>query len=169
MKEDRNARNDLFPLPLQLSAEDLRWDALACDLSQLIDCPESAVKSAWKHCMIMVLNTWAMTPQSCNKNDTLGFDSMDSNALTNAQRSALDHFGSVIDDFYLFWMNSKVKDKNWKDVLERRLDTFAGMVTTNAHNVTLAQVMPSLPPEGLAGKGSWAASNIVWQRDHGAL
>ena len=31
------------------------------------------------------------------------------------------------------------------------------MVTTKAHDVTLAQVIPSLPPEGLAGKFDAAA------------
>ena len=65
LKEDRATHNDLFPLPLQLSAEDLRWDALACDPLQLCDCPESAIKSAWKHCMIMVLIT-PMRSLSCS-------------------------------------------------------------------------------------------------------
>ena len=77
--------------------------------------------------------------------------------MSAAQTEAMDHFDTVVDDFCLFWSSSKLKERDWRETLDKRLDSYAGMVTTKAHDLTLARVIPLLPPEGLAGKVDAAA------------
>ena len=63
------AHYELFPLPLTLPEEDLRWDATASSPAHLqTTCPLPTIYRAWKHCLVLVLNTWALAPQSTNKN-----------------------------------------------------------------------------------------------------
>ena len=41
-------------------------------------------------------------------------------------------------------------------MLTKRLNAYTGLLTTKTHGITLKQVLPSLPADGLAGKGGSA-------------
>ena len=66
--QTREPHNDMFPLPLMLSDEDLRWDMAAADPSASRGAPTRAAQRAWSQCVVLVLNTWAAAPQSTNRN-----------------------------------------------------------------------------------------------------
>ena len=152
--------NDVFPLPLALSAEDLRWDQKAGTPLELSEnCPLPVIRRAWRHCIVLILNTWAMAPQSCNKDgdNKQVFHAMTTADLSASQVSVFAYLDEIIGDFCTFWRTSQLKTKDWTENLEKRLDVYAGLVTTKAHDLSLAQVVPALPPEGLAGKVDAAA------------
>jgi hypothetical protein len=55
----------VLPRPLLLSAEDLRWDAIASAFRRLVqDHPFIVVIPALSPYIVLVLNTWACTPQN---------------------------------------------------------------------------------------------------------
>ena len=109
-------------------------------------------------CVVLVLNTWAAAPQSTNRNpdDYRCFQASASKNLCPAQTAAHAHFDLMTDQFVRLWKSNKVKPRSWTELLTRRLDSYAGIVTTKAHDVSCEQVVPSLPPMGLAGRVSAA-------------
>ena len=146
--------NDVFPLPLRLSEEDLRWDDAAKSPAMLAAAGRASVHRAWLHCMVLVLNSWAAAPQSTNRRacDQTFPDTLRHADFNVAQATALAHLSEMAMHFLEAWDQGVVKARDWDELLTRRLDSYAGMVTTRAHDVTCEQVIASLPPEGLAGR-----------------
>ena len=109
----------------------------AADPSSSRGASTRAAQRAWSQCIVLVLNTWAAAPQSTNRNpdDYRCFEASASKNLCPAQTAALAHFDLMTNQFVHLWKNNKVKPRDWTELLTRRLDSYAGMVTTKAHDV----------------------------------
>ena len=154
---DSVTNTDLLPLPyLEMSVEDVKDLHEHHELGKFADTtaywsvPQSKSRrlekvQAWVFCLITVLNHMHL---GCgNENvDKLKLEGEPS----STQMESLSRFYLQVDQF-LGADEAVISDKDWKQVLASKRLSCGGEVVSKAEEVTLEQILPALPPPGIAG------------------
>ena len=153
------SHGDLLPLPLDWSAEDDAWDDRAKDFAELSRCGDpavgSAAKKAWLQSIVMILNTLHETPQSLERKESeTCFSLVDAPGASAVEMEALRLLERKIEHFLESMKAEPPKDADWQRLLRSKKVGYGGEVVGKAQKITLEQVLPGLPPEGLGASVS---------------
>ena len=154
------ARGDVFPLPTTLSAEDevLVTAAEKGDKEALeAQASREAGHRVWLHCIILVLNALAFSPQSFTESRAAAAFSgirAPSNNMPVAKAECLRLLEAQVREFCQHEDDSDViiAGEDFEELLKNRQVAYDGTVVSKACHVTWAQLKPGLPAPGVAGQ-----------------
>jgi len=145
---------DLLPLPLDMSAEDEAWDEKAENYLALAKEAETGREEAniraWVQALVMVLNSLYEAPQSLAEGSKSNcFTKLNARGSHAVETEALRLLRRKIELFIAALKKEGCPSGDWRKLLRGKKLGYGGEVVGKAQRLTLGQVAPGLPPEGL--------------------
>ena len=145
---------DLLPLPLDMSAEDEAWDTRAENYLALAKeantAKEEANIRAWVQALVMVLNSLYEAPQSLAEGSKSNcFSKLNARGSQAVETEAVRLLRRKIELFIAALKKEGCPNSDWRKLLKGKKLGYGGEVVGKAQRLTLEQVAPGLPPEGL--------------------
>ena len=157
-EQAKKLHNDLLPLPLNLSEEDVAWDRRARYPLEMVleDGAEARAASskAWLQAAVMVMNTLYTCPQSLNKLDrSKAFRNMPTQTTQANEKEAWRTLEGKVERFLERCREDGTQvRKDWAEYLKGKVANYDGGVVAKARELTWEQVEKGLPPIGLSAR-----------------